>query len=443
MKKAIAIVLSMMLLFTLASGCSKKQDTPEDNVVEQNEETEKPEEKSEESEEEDGEPKEISGEFTWWTYFDQAPYLKEQFETEYPDVEIKLETFGGDQYETKLMTTLQSGQDIPDLFDLEEGYVYKFIESDLLADLGTMGGEELVEDYYPWAVEMGKDSNGTLKGICDNVSPVAFWYTRDAMEEWLGTSDPDEIAEKLSDWDKIIEVAKDVKEKSGGEVYLWPNLSEIVKVEGYSITPFVRDGKFEMAPEWKDVMKLMRTFYEEELIADLGSWGQEWATEWNKGNLLIRVMPSWDFFADWEKNAGNVGVAKPLKGSYEGGTYRAIYSKSENQELCMEFLSFLTTPEYQIDNLNDNNQMPANMKVFEEIGSDYEAENFGGQNILKTYDEICRDISSIRPDKYTRDVQNTFGKHCEEGIKNGLSDEEIIENFKKEVKDKYPEIKDL
>jgi len=386
---------------------------------------------------------ELAGEFLWWSFFDQTPFLEEMFEEAYPDIDITLETFGGGEYQTKLMTTIMSAQGVPDVMDLEEGYVYKFIESSLIANLSELGGEELVTDYYPWAAAMGRNSKGELKGICDNVSPVAFWYIRDAMEEWLGTSDDVEISQKLSSWDKIIEVARDVKEQSNGTVWLFPNLGEVVKVEGYSLTPFVRNGKFAIEDGWYDLIDLMRTMHEEELVPYLGSWSGEWATAWNAGELLIRVMPSWDFFTNWGENSGNVGVAKPPKNSYEGGNYRAIYAESDKKHLAMEFLKFMASPDFQIANLNTNNQMPANREVIAQIGEGYSSDRFGGQNILRTYDSISANIPDIIPDMYTRRAQNLFSKHAREGIKNGLSDAQIIENFKKALKDEYPEIKGL
>jgi multiple sugar transport system substrate-binding protein len=440
MKRVLTMMACMVMLITLFAGCNSQgtSNTPTaaPTTAPTTAATPTPTPKP-------TGPESFKGEFTWWTFFDQAPYLKAEFEKKYPNVKIKLETFGGSQYQTKLMTTLLSQQGIPDMFDLEEGYVYKFIDSPLIADLSKLGGNELIKDFYPWAAEMGKDSKGTLKAICDNVSPVAFWYLRDAMQKWLGTSDPDQIAEKLSDWDKITAVAKEVKEKSNSTVYLWPNLNEIVKIEGYSITPFVRDRKFSIDPKWYDVIKIMRNLNDQGLVANLGSWGGDWANKWNSGELLIRTMPSWDFFTDWKKNTGNVGVAKPPKCSYSGGTYRVIYDKSEKKAIAAEFLKFLTNVDYQIGNLNDNNQMPAITKVFSQIGANYKSEKFGNQNILKTYNEICTNIPKILPDMYTRDVQNKFAKYCEEGIKKGQTDEQIITEFKKAVKDAYPDVQGL
>ena len=416
MKRTLSLILALVLLLACGSVTAEAAENPYE--VDES----------------------LSGEFTWWTYFDQAPFIKEQFEKKYPNVTIQLEVFGGDDYQTKIMNVLASRQDVPDLFDLEEGYVYKFIDSPLLTDLGELGLNDVMNEYYDWAVAMGKDSSGTLKGVCDNVSPVAFWYIRDAMEKWLGTSDDAEISAILSSWDAILEKAVEIKEKSEGTVYLWPNLAEMVKVAGYSLTPLARGGKVEIEQGWYDLIDVMRSFQEAGVIADLNSWSGEWASAWNDGTLLIRVMPSWDFFTDWEKNTGNVGVAAPFQASYEGGTYRAVYAGSEKKELCAKFIEFLTTEEYQLQNLAVNNQMPANKNIVSVLGPDYKNDNFGGQNIMATYDTICLNIKDIVPDQYTRELQNKFSSYAQDGVRKGSTDEEIIAAFLKDVADTFPEL---
>ena len=184
----------------------------------------------------------------------------------------------------------------------------------------------------------------------------------------------------------------------------------------------------------------MRGFWEAGIVADLGSWSGDWATAWNNGTLLIRTMPSWDFFTDWSVNIGNVGVAAPFMASYEGGTYRAIYANSEKTDLCVKFLEFLTTETYQLQNLYTNNQMPANKNIAGLLGPDYTNDNFGGQNIMKTYDTICNNIADIVPDQYTRGLQNKFSKYAQAGIKEGKSNDEIIADFLADIRDTYPEL---
>ena len=129
--------------------------------------------------------------------------------------------------------------------------------------------------------------------------------------------------------------------------------------------------------------------------------------------------------------------------SYEGGTYRAIYANSEKKEICAKFIEFLTTETYQLENLAVNNQMPANKNIINVLGEDYTNARFGGQNIMKTYDAICSGIVDIVPDQYTRDLQSKFSKHAQQGIKDGLDNDAIIANFLAEVKDTYPELKNV
>ncbi|MDE6919403.1 MAG: hypothetical protein K2P89_05830, partial [Lachnospiraceae bacterium] len=68
------------------------------------------------------------------------------------------------------------------------------------------------------------------------------------------------------------------------------------------------------------------------------------------------------------------------------------------------------------------------------------SEDFGGQNLMATYSEICNKVVGITPDKYTRSVQNLFQKWATDGIKAGKDNAGVIEDFKKALHDQYPEV---
>ena len=269
---------------------------------------------------------------------------------------------------------------------------------------------------------------------------MAFWFLRYACEEWLGTGDPDEISAMLTDWDTIIAKGEEIYEKSNGEVSLWPNITEMVKVDAFSFTPLVRDGKLEITEDWMGLIDNMRKMYGTKANAELGSWGSEWAAAWNEGKLLFRVMPSWDFFTDWDANKGNVGVASPFNASYEGVTGTCVYNNSDKKDLAAQFLTFIASDDFQKINMERHNQVPASKTVCDSLAQGFAAEDFGGQNLLATYSVICDKIVGITPDKYTRSVQNLFQKVATNGIKEGQDNDTIIENFKKELKDQYPEV---
>jgi len=443
MKKFIAIMLCLALSLSLFVGCSKKNDAKdtEQAVVTEGvkddatvEPTEAPVEEVVVA------PADVTGNLTYWTFTDSANNLVTEFNKVYPNVKVTLNVFGGDEYKTKILTTLQSGKDIPDVFDLEEGYAYEFLDSDMLLDLSQVGVEEWVSGFYDFQLASMKDSSGKYKALGFQSSPVAFWYLRDACEKWLGTSDDKEISAMLTGWDKMIATAKDVSEKSNGEVSLWPNLAEMVKVQAFSFEPLVIGGKLVISEDWIGMIDSIRAMSDSGYSAELGSWSSEWATAWNEGKLLFRTMPSWDFFTDWEKNDSNVGVAAPFESSYEGGTFIATYAKTANLDAAKAFLQFVASDDFQKINMTQYNQVPASKTVAEELATGFAAAKFGGQNTLETYSAICANIEGITPDKYTRPVQNLFQKHATDGIKAGKTNDEIISAFKNELTDLYPEV---
>ena len=244
----------------------------------------------------------------------------------------------------------------------------------------------------------------------------------------------------LSDWDAIIAKGEEIYEASGGTVHLWPNIAEMVKVEAFSFEPLVRDGVLNISDDWMNMIESMRTMYASTANAELGSWSSEWAAAWNEGTLLLRIMPSWDYFTDWDANAGNVGVAVPFKASYEGATGTCVYNNSENKEAAGVFLTYLASSEFQTVNMESYNQVPASKTVTDTLAEGFAAEDFGGQNTLATYSQICDKIEGITPDKYTRASQNLFQNAATNGIKEGKDNDAIIEDFKSELHDQYPEI---
>lgn len=441
-KKLMAMLLSSAMLIGALSGCgngaAEGNSTTPSSTQEASSEAAAQDSTVQDTAE--ASPADVTGEFTYWTYTDSANNLVNEFNKIYPNVTINLQVFGGDEYKTKILTALQSGKDVPDVFDLEENYMYDFVDSDLIADLSYIGIEELTKDFYDFQIAQMKDSNGVFKSMIFQSSPVAMWYLKDACEEWLGTSDPVEISEMLSSWDAILAKGEEVYEKSGGTVHLWPNIAEMVKVDAFSFEPLVRDSKLNISDDWVTMIDSMRAMYASDANAELGSWGSEWAAAWNDGTLLFRVMPSWDFFTDWDSNRGNVGVAVPFRASYEGATGTCVYNNSENKDAAAVFLQYIASDDFQRINLESYNQVPASKRICDEMAEGFSAEDYGGQNILATYSAICDKIVGITPDKYTRFTQNKFQEAATNGIKEGQDNDAIIEAFKSKLKDQYPEV---
>ncbi len=434
MKKLISLLCCLAMALSLFAACGSttplETTAPAAPVTQPAaEETEAPEVK----------PEDITGTLTYWTYTDNAFQLTNEFAKKYPNVTIDVQVFGGDEYKTKILTALQDGTNVPDIFDLEEGYVYEFLDSSIIADLSYMNIEALTADYYNFQIASMKDSKGNFKCLSFQSNPVCFWYLRDAAEQWLGTSDPAEISNMITSWEDMMELQEKVWAESGETVTVFPTMAEMPKVSAFSFDPLVQNGELVISEDWVGLIDDMRAMYNTE-ATEYPSWSGEWASAWNEGKLIFRTMPSWDFFTDWEKNNGNVGLAVPFKASFEGLTCLCVYDKTEKKDLAALFLEFVASDEFQIANMEINNQVPASRTAINTMAEGHSDPKFGGQNLIATLGEVLEKVEAITPDKYTRAVQNLFQSTCSNGIKNGLDNDAIIAEFKAALADQYPEV---
>ena len=192
-KKLVSILLSAAMVTAVLGGCGSKpeaasvgepaaaeENAPKEDAAPVEETTAEENAETETAEETTADPASITGEFTYWTYTDSANNLVNEFNKVYPNVTVNLQVFGGDEYKTKILTALQSGTDVPDVFDLEEGYMYEFLDSDMISDLSYINIEELTKDFYDFQVAQMKDTTGTFKCLNFQSSPVALWYLKDA-----------------------------------------------------------------------------------------------------------------------------------------------------------------------------------------------------------------------------------------------------------------------
>ncbi|GGH73376.1 hypothetical protein GCM10007096_00550 [Pullulanibacillus pueri] len=383
-----------------------------------------------------------------WTFFDQVKLLAKQFEKSHPNVDVQVKVFPGDQYKTKLQTALQTKTNVPDVFDLERGYISSFINTPFVADLSDMGGDKLVKDMVPYVADLGKDDDGHVKAVADSSSPIGLWYHRKAAKKWLGTDDPDKISAMINSWDKIITLGKKVYKESNGKVHLLDSTGSIYDMEKYQMQPWVKNNVFQIDSKWNDVLNTMRTVRQENVDAKLAGSSPGWGSALNNydpaGKAIMFGVPSWatmDVDTKDGKADGQFGVAKAPVGSYDGGTYRAIYANTSKKKLAYEFVQFDASEKWQNYNLKNTGNMPSLLSVYDQNADSYTPPMYGDQKVLNMYKDISEQIPAAPAGKYTADINSTFGGIVTDMLNKGKSNQWAFDQLKEKVKESYPEFK--
>ena len=235
MKKVLCILLALTMVLLLAA-CATSSDGSSSGAGDSS--------TSDNSASGDASSGELpSGTFTMWAWDEAAlTGCMDQLNEIYPDISCDYLNVTNEKILQKMQTTIASGMALPDLFWADGENRGKFQNMGILCDLEEEFGFDpsLIFDFL---MPLSTDAEGNVVAIPSNCAVAGLSYQRDLAEQYLGTSDPDELEELLPDWDAFIEKGAEVYEASGGAVHMLPSATDAYQIISLqNSTSYVTDG---------------------------------------------------------------------------------------------------------------------------------------------------------------------------------------------------------
>lgn len=240
------------------------------------------------------------GEIEVWKNLSQEEmnFYVEEFNKIVPGVKVKVTVMPSKEYRTKLQNAFRTGTNAPDVatFEISDLGVYK--ETDMLENLSQekYGAEDISKDMIPYVDELSRDKEGDIRGLSWQSTPGGFWYKKALAKEYLGTDDPDELAAMLSDWDKIVEVGKQVYEKSDGKIALLDDVESVLQLYvSYKGQPWVDDNNHIISDDYMlEMYKMMETVVSNKVDAEADMWSAGWTSGmYSKDMFILTCLPTW------------------------------------------------------------------------------------------------------------------------------------------------------
>ncbi|WP_199912569.1 MULTISPECIES: sugar ABC transporter substrate-binding protein [unclassified Actinomyces] len=131
---------------------------------------------------------------------------------------VKVITTDADQYSTKLQAAI-TGNQVPDVFYLEQGSVMSFASNGIVMDITDMLGDVDLDNIWAYGVDsyrydgtqVGK---GQIYGLPKDVGPFAFGYNK-TMFEAAGLELPDKDVPYT--WDEFVDVCQQLTQDTDGD----------------------------------------------------------------------------------------------------------------------------------------------------------------------------------------------------------------------------------
>jgi hypothetical protein len=265
------------------------------------------------------------------------------------------------------------------------------------------------------------------------------------------------MQKQVADWDKFVEAAKTVSDKSGGKTALADTVGGLWQAFACGrTTPWVVDDKLQIDDFCKNFADTAKELWDCGGVTKNNQWTDEWTAAGTTGDCMGYFVSTWGFGGFFKDAAGGVGgatygkwaVCEGPQAFYWGGTWMVVNPGTDNGEEARDFILSATSneeqmsayakakPEY-VNNTKVMDDLISGNTVFnEEISNNFA----DGQNYFA---ELANNAKSINFNglitPYDATVKSDFiNKVTDEYLKGGKSWDDTVVEFKKKVAEDIP-----
>ncbi|MDE5649054.1 MAG: carbohydrate ABC transporter substrate-binding protein, partial [Oscillospiraceae bacterium] len=313
LKRTLALVATLAISATAFVGCGDKDNSSSSSSEGNSESSSNVDDSS--STADDSSTADQTGEFTYsgslptggdkmtilcWTPDDVNVMLDMwKADTGYTDSQINFVNFGvgGGEASAQYDQYFLGGEDV-DIFMVEADWALKYINDDTatapMSDLGF--SDDAFAGQYAYTMDIGKDSNGVIKGVSWQAAPGGWCYRTDLAEQYLGVKTPDEMQAKVADWDAFQATAKEVYDASGSKTALTTTLGGIWQAFAANrSTPWVKDDKLAVDDFCNTFIDLAKNMRDNGYVTDLNQWTDEWKAAGQTDDTMGYFVSTWGF----------------------------------------------------------------------------------------------------------------------------------------------------
>lgn len=390
-KKFLSLIVVMSILFTgcVQSSAPETDSQAEDNTTQSNEEIV---------------TNDDAVTLTIWDWDeDFMTYMTNSYMAQNPNVKFNTLVVSVSDYMQKLQSALASGGDVPDIILSQMAKKGSMFELGVYDDLRQEPYNYEPENQFGYSATLSTGPNGELFGVDQMICPAGFAYRRDLAQEYLGTDDPDEIGEMISDYDKFYDVAKTIQEKSNGEVYAFPGIDTFVTqvLVPQFAAPYIDGDNIDITSRYTPVFDIATRFNQAGLIGNMLGDTPALYNGFADGDFVFFPVTTWSM--KWEiaqndpEGSGRWGATTaPQNGFTYGGTTVGVYKNSEHKEEAWDYLkyAYIDGPGVQ-ESYDQFGFMTGDVSMYDDDSFYFTEEGkydefFGGQNMA---DFFVHDVS--------------------------------------------------
>ncbi|MDR0456445.1 MAG: ABC transporter substrate-binding protein [Treponema sp.] len=392
-----------------------------------------------------------SGKLVIWSFTDElANMTNNYYKQSHPGVEVDYSQTPSDQFQAKIDPVLPTGQGAPDIIALESAFVRKYVESGLLLDI-TDVYEANKSKLLSYPVEVGT-YNGKVYGMSWQACPGAMFYRRSLAKKYFGTDDPKTVQTYFTNFNKLLETAKLLKDKSSGSCVVVSSVSDLYNsFMSARKDPWVVNGKLVIDPAMEQYLDICKTLHDNRWEGRVGQWSEGWFAGM-KGELRDEAgkpvevfsyfLPTWGLHYVLKTNAPDTSgdwAMIPGPSSYRwGGTWVGASKFTKNVDAVKEFIRYVTTDDAFLEAwAKDSGDMVSNVNVINKIKDAYSEPFLGGQNHYAEFAEMAKAVNGKLLQGSDEAIEGLFGEAMASFINGEKTKAQALADFRSQAEAQF------
>ena len=350
-----------------------------------------------------------------------------------------------------------------DIFLIEADYALKYVDSDYTLDVrGDIGLTDAdLSGQYPYTQDIAT-AGGKLKGVTWQATPGLFAYRRSIAKDVLGTDDPAQVQEALSDWDKFNAVAEQAAAKGykmlSGYDDSYRTFSNNVSAPWVTGTTVTVD---ENLMKWVEQTK---TYTDNGYNNKSSLWSDVWAADQGPDGKVFGF-----FYSTWginftllgnsletpEAEGGKAEAGNGIYGDYAvcegpqpyywGGTWICAAAGTDNTAAIADIMRSLTCDKAIMKQITEDTQdYTNNAPAMEELASsDFKSDFLGGQNHIALFAKSAEKIDMSNAGPYDQGLNENMQTFFHDYFNGAVDLETAKANFEAKIKVLYPELTEV
>ena len=346
-----------------------------------------------------------------------------------------------------------------DIFLIEADYALKYVDSDYtmpIADLGITDAD--LADQYQYTKDI-VSVGGVQKGTTWQATPGLFAYRRSIAKDVLGTDDPDQVQEALSDWSKFNDVAEKAAEKG---YFMLSGYDDAYRTFSNNVSaPWVDGTTVKVDPNLMTWVEQTKEFTDKGYNNKSSLWDATWAADQGpEGKVFGFFYSTWGINFTLLGNSkadpdgpdevgngafGDYAVCYGPESYYWGGTWICAATGTDDPETVKDIMLKLTCDKDIMKKITEDTQDFTNtISGMNEIASsDFKSDFLGGQNHIALFAESASKIDMSNAGPYDQGCNEEMQAAFKDYFNGNATMDEAKAAFETAIKEKYPELTEV